>query len=415
MGSHERAARIRVMQSFRPNSATNPYLLQLVRSVEDYATVETFSWPTALLGRYDVFHVHWPEILVRGSTAPRTVTRSILFFITLCVARVRHRAIVRTVHNIEPHEQLDPLRRMLLRLCDRWTTSWITMTEAIDPPEPKALIPHGHYCDWYPETDEVERVPGRVLFFGYVRKYKGIDDLLAVVPKISTTPFSLRIVGRPHDAAELVSEIESVAASDQRVTARLESLDDPDLAREIRSACLVVLPYRSMVNSGTAVLALSLARPVLVPSATSTTELNRELGDRWVVTYTGALTAEAVTTALDQAIQLGDDDRPNLSLRDWDRVAAAHVDVYRDAVRLVHDYVSGKWRDFFSTFRGSQREPPAVPEARWQAPLSAGPRARRRSGARNVPGRDEQGVVPRRRLVLRELRRRRHCVSRQPG
>ena len=49
--------------------------------------VQYFSWRTALLGRYDVFHVHWPEVLVRGRTRWRAMARSLLFVLVL--ARLR--------------------------------------------------------------------------------------------------------------------------------------------------------------------------------------------------------------------------------------------------------------------------------------------------------------------------------------
>ena len=328
-------SKLRVLQSFRPNAATNPYLLQLVHALQEYATVETFSWRTAALGRYDVFHVHWPEVLLTGRTRLRTGARSILFFVVLVVARLRRRAIVRTVHNVEPHEGLDPSRRALVALCDRWTSGWITMTATVEVREPSALIPHGHYRDWYQVPSGVVPTAGQLLFFGNIRRYKGIDELLAVVSTCTRVPLSLRIVGRPQDP-ETTARIEDALARDERISTRLEYLEDADLALEIAASAVIVLPYRDMVNSGAALLALSLGRPVLVPSTESTRALQSEVGGSWVMTYTPPLSVDDVEASLDRVEDLLGVDRPDLSGREWDRAAREHLDLYFRAKLVAH-------------------------------------------------------------------------------
>jgi beta-1,4-mannosyltransferase len=103
----------------------------------------------------------------------------------------------------------------------------------------------------------------------------------------------------------------------------------------VTSAQLVVLPYREMHNSGTALTALSLDRPVLVPDNEVTRRLAHEVGDAWVHHFRGDLDARDIETALDEAAALGDSDRPDLSLREWDRAGADHVRAYRRAVALL--------------------------------------------------------------------------------
>jgi beta-1,4-mannosyltransferase len=59
-----------VLQSTgRPDDTTNPYLVQLLRALPDTVEVRYFSVCDALLSRYDLFHVHWPEYLIRHPTA----------------------------------------------------------------------------------------------------------------------------------------------------------------------------------------------------------------------------------------------------------------------------------------------------------------------------------------------------------
>jgi beta-1,4-mannosyltransferase len=74
----EPPSRLVVQQSFpRPRPTTNPYLVMLRDAVAAVPGVEvrTFTWRGALLDRYDVFHVHWPEILVSGHSPLKALVR----------------------------------------------------------------------------------------------------------------------------------------------------------------------------------------------------------------------------------------------------------------------------------------------------------------------------------------------------
>lgn len=321
-----------VLESFRPNPSTNPYLLLLTRALADRAEVDTFSWRRGVFGRYDVFHVHWPEVLVRGRTVPRSLVRTVAFVAVLVASRLRGRAIVRTLHNLAPHERLDPARRAVLALCNRWTTEWITLTETTASPDrqPSTTIPHGHYRGWYPDAPADDRIAGRVLFFGLVRRYKGVEDLLAAFERIDRPDLTLRIVGRLDDP-ELGDLIRAAASADDRVTASLEYLDEKALAAEIAACQLVVLPYRNMVNSGSLLLALSLARPVLAPRSPSTEELEEEIGPDWLLLYDDELSERVLSEALVRTSDLAGS-VPDLSAREWDLIASAHIEVFERAV-----------------------------------------------------------------------------------
>lgn len=323
---------VRVMQGFVPTAQTNPYLLELADALASEVDVLTFSWRLAMQGRYHVLHIHWPEVFLRGTTPVRSVARTLMTLSVLLVARCRRRVIVRTLHNVEPHEQLDLLRSAIVRLFDRWTTAWITLTGTITPPGPAVVIPHGHYRRWFAAYPRAVRIPGRVLFFGHLRRYKGIEDLLAAAASVTHTPFSLRIVGAPRD--DLVrSEVTSVANEVGHITAHLGYATDEELAREITQAELVVLPYRTMVNSGAALLALSLDRPILVPATPSTEELRGEVGARWVHTYHGTLSPEVLVGALADAAQVVTAGQTaDLSRREWDKLARDHAALYRTAL-----------------------------------------------------------------------------------
>ena len=141
--------RIRVLLSLTPPDGTTRYVVQLVEGVPTEVSLLFFSWRTALLGSYDVFHVHWPEFLIRGRSAIERLCRACLFAALLLRLKASGIPIVRTVHNLSPHEEGAWPERALLRLCDARTALFIRLNAATDigGRENVVTILHGHYRD----------------------------------------------------------------------------------------------------------------------------------------------------------------------------------------------------------------------------------------------------------------------------
>ncbi|MBC7723495.1 MAG: glycosyltransferase [Burkholderiaceae bacterium] len=322
-----------VLQSVRAfRSTTNPYLVQLVAAMPHGVATEMFTWRRAITGRYDVLHAHWPEVLLRGrSGVLRHVARLVLFSLLLARIRSSRIVVVRTLHNVGTHEAEGPLHRWLLDNFDSATTLWVRLNPQTVLPRPREArtIPHGHYRDWFPvPSDSV--VPGRILCFGLIRPYKGVEALLGAFRRVADVAASLHVVGKPASSA-LDAEVRALAAGDPRIALTLDYVDDPTLAAEVGEAQLVILPYRNMHNSGALLLALSLDRPVLVPGNIVTRDLAAEVGTDWVMTFDGELTAQTVSSALDWSAaprQAG----PDLSRREWSVIGEQHAEAYRAAI-----------------------------------------------------------------------------------
>ena len=62
-------------------------------------------------------------------------------------------------------------------------------------------------------------------------------------------------------------------------------VDDLTMTRLFAAADVVVLPYLDISNSGVAMLALSLQRPVIGPSKGAFPELQAQVGTTWVRTF----------------------------------------------------------------------------------------------------------------------------------
>lgn len=324
-----------VLQSFRELRPTsNPYLHDLLDALGSSPDVRVFTWRRALLGRWHVLHVHWPERIFRRGGRARTVLGEALFALLLLRIRLRRRAVVRTVHNLEPHEPGTASERRLLAALDRRTTLWICLNDVVRPPRvgPTEVIPLGRHGTTPAPRDAV--VPGRVLTFGLVRRYKGIDDLIRAVAGLPGAEVSLVVVGRP-DGSEVADDLRTLAAPDPRVRLRLEHVADDELAAEIEHAELIVLPYRKQQDSSAVIHGLSAGRPVLVPANDLNRTLATEVGPGWVHLFDGDLGPADIATALEVVRSASAAAPPDLSRRAWDVIGSAHRRAYARAVELT--------------------------------------------------------------------------------
>ncbi|HWI31657.1 MAG TPA: glycosyltransferase [Microbacterium sp.] len=323
---------VRVLHSLAPPDGTTKYVDQMTEGAPDDVEVSYFSWKRALAGDYDVLHLHWPEFLLRAKSGRTRFGKRQAMRATLLVTRVRRIPIVRTVHNLHPHERGGRGERRLLAKIDRRTTTFIRLnpTTEVEPWMDAVTILHGHYRDRFAEHPREAREAGLVLYFGIIRPYKGVEKLIDVFTSRDRPGQRLRIVGSP--TPELSERIASLTADTPDVTTRLAFVDDDELVREISRASLVVLPYAEMHNSGAALVALSLDRPILVPRSASNSALSAEAGPGWVIEYDGELTDAALSAALESARTIDPSSRPRLDGRDWDEVGRRHRAVYRDAM-----------------------------------------------------------------------------------
>ncbi|EZP27479.1 glycosyl transferase [Microbacterium oleivorans] len=330
--------RLRVMQSFgAPRATSNPYVHMLDAALAAAPGLEhlRFDRRTALVGRYDALHFHWPETLFGGATPAKKFVRRL--FGTLLIARLRltRTAIVRTLHNVELPDVDSRWERLLLRWIDRRADFHIRLNEStpVRPGIPSAVIPHGHYRDWFAFVPPTPAVPRSLGFVGLVRRYKGVESLIARFGETSPglADWTLRIAGNP-STGELADEIRTLASADERISLDLRYLSEEDFARAVLSAAGIVLPYRFMHNSGTALAALSLGRPVLVPRNEVNEALAIEVGEGWVSMFDGDLTADDLER-FSQTAAAPPATAPQLDDRGWSLVGIRHRDAFARAVR----------------------------------------------------------------------------------
>lgn len=324
---------MRVLQGFdfgEGVSTENPYIELFVNSLPAPVISLPFSWRAAFLSRYDVVHVHWPEYFTRASRRLRWM-KFVVFALLLLRWRIVGTRIVRTLHNEAPHEKGPVIERFLLERLDRMTDEWIVMNSASGAMLEGSVshIPHGHYRD---VIDPRARRPvlGQLLYFGLIREYKGVDDLIEVV-RASPGVSSMRVMGAVRNAS-LRDRIVMLSSGDDRIHLELAFVSDDELADAMSTCAAVILPYHNFTNSGSLLLALSMSCPVIVPRVPTTIELQREFGSDWVVLYDPPLSAEKLTLALSSAHLVDPTRVVDMSAREWERLGSLTASVYHAAM-----------------------------------------------------------------------------------
>lgn len=338
--------RLTVLVSFPPPRPTsvNPYTILLAEHIHKAGhRVLYFHWLAALFDDYDIFHVHWPENLVGGRTPLRRLVRQLLTVLILARLTLTRRALVRTVHNLELPEGLSRAQLFVLRLIDRRTDFIIRLNAFTPVPAsvPYATIPHPHFREWFAQFERSQPVHGQLGYVGRIRRYKGVEALIAAVNNVHAVAnavgevgLTARIAGYP-SSTELATTMKKLAGDDGSISLEFGFISDSTLVDIVTSSELVVLPYRLMHNSAAALTALSLDRPVLVPHNAVTRALALETGDGWVHTYTGELRGDDITTALVAVRTTSRGASPDLDRRSWTRTTRSHIEAYSRAVRIA--------------------------------------------------------------------------------
>jgi glycosyltransferase involved in cell wall biosynthesis len=290
------------------NRLENPYNAALYTELSARGvSVSEYSLWRAFRGRYDICHVHWPESTFNASLPEALLTTQSLLR-ALDWMRARGTRVIWTAHNLRAHERrFERAESRFFNAFAKRVDGVISLSEvALAPlyerfPEfaarPSFVIPHPHYRAEYP--DGVTRSQARaqlglpqdcalVLFFGRILGYKNVPKLIEVVrrlPRLSDgREVVLLIAGKPHDRTT-ETLIRRAAAAEPRIRARLSHIPQHETQHYFRAANLVALPYRDILNSGSAILALSFDRPVLLPRKGAAIELQRQIAGDWVQLY----------------------------------------------------------------------------------------------------------------------------------
>jgi glycosyltransferase involved in cell wall biosynthesis len=200
----------------------------------------------------------------------------------LVAGRLRNHGIkvISVLHNVLPHERNFGdrlLAKYFLRRCDRL----IALSNAvardirslgIDRPLRITAHPvYRHFGDPIPKADArralgISRSGEILLFFGFVRRYKGLHVLLEAMPAVIRSHPNIRLLvaGEFYEDEKRYREVIRTLKLDEHVVLYPEFIEANRVALFFSAADVVVQPYESATQSGVVQTAYHFEKPVIV-------------------------------------------------------------------------------------------------------------------------------------------------------
>ncbi|MFT3675184.1 MAG: glycosyltransferase [Chitinophagaceae bacterium] len=196
------------------------------------------------------------------------------------VRKKGHTRIVCIADNIIPHEKRPgdkPFTRYFVKSCH----AFITMSEKVmqdlrsfEDKKPALLIRHPLYDNF---GEPVAKTAARqhlaidsqqklVIFFGFIRKYKGLDLLLQAMtdPRIRQAGIRLLVAGEFYEEEQPYrQQIEQSGISDLLIL-HTDFIPDSEVRYYLCAADAVIQPYRNATQSGVTPLAYHFDKPMVV-------------------------------------------------------------------------------------------------------------------------------------------------------
>ena len=218
-----------------------------------------------------ILHVHWDEFVLRecrtGDEADAAVSR---FRDDLAAFKARGGTVFWTVHNEVPHtigfrDEFLAVRRLVADAADRIlvhneaSIGALSRQVGLDRSKVR-ILPHPSYlgrCESEAALQDGLRRPHDAVIqcFGWIRRQKGIAEMVHGLPEAFLLPRGLRIRVSGH--GEETAAVKAECAGRDDVEWDVRHVPDGEAASLLRSAACVVLPYERVLTSGVALLALS--------------------------------------------------------------------------------------------------------------------------------------------------------------
>jgi glycosyltransferase involved in cell wall biosynthesis len=207
------------------------------------------------------------------------------------VRKNRKTRIIAIADNVLPHEKRPGDReftRYFLKSCD----AFITMSDEVmkdlrrfekQKPAKKVIHPlYDNFGEIIPRAEAREILKDRlkldispgdkiILFFGFIRKYKGLDILLRAMaePGIRESGIRLLIAGEYYGDQRMYQQLISELQIADRLILKTDFIPDSEVQYYLCAADAVVQPYRRATQSGVTPLAYHFERPMIVSNVGS--------------------------------------------------------------------------------------------------------------------------------------------------
>jgi len=273
-----------------------------------------------------------------------------LGFIARLVRSNRHTRVITIFDNVIPHERRFG-DKLLTRFFVKSIDGALVMTKAVEndlrqfsPEMPCVISPHPLFDNYSVPVSRAEAIvrlklcPADrfILFFGFIREYKGLDLLLRAMAEQCVRDLGVKLIVAGEfyeDEKPYFDLIHNLSLAD-RVTFHSHFVSDEEVKYYFSAASLVVQPYRSATQSGVTQVAYHFNKPMVVTNVGGLAEIVPDGICGYVVEPEPVAIADAICRFFS-----GNEDRflPGIEEQkkqySWDRLTEAIRSLARDVQR----------------------------------------------------------------------------------
>lgn len=205
------------------------------------------------------------------------------------VRRNKHTKVVAITDNIIPHEKMPGgtlLSRYFVKSCDGFlamSRAVLTDLNTFDQQRPRVYSPHPLYDNFGAMVTRQQAVNylkleeniHYILFFGFIREYKGLDLLIQAFAdeRFRKLPVKLLVAGEFYiDAKPYLERIEKLGLTNH-VLLRTEFIENSEIVYYFCASDIVAQPYRDATQSGVTQIAYHFEKPMLTTNVGGLSEM----------------------------------------------------------------------------------------------------------------------------------------------
>jgi len=276
-----------------PINTGNPYQSLIIKHIREHgfdarpakgAGLLTPFFNAIIDFRIHIFHLHWQHYFLLGKTKFTTILKSLLFLLQLAFLRICGSKLVWTVHNISHHENKHRelelfFAKKIALLADKILVHCESAQETVQKAynivdkNKFSITYHGNYISYY--KNSISRIEARInlnlglddfvfLYFGLLRSYKGVLELIDSFGTISSDKTKLIIAGQPM-TKDLRRQLLRRSGSNPNIRLTLEYIPEDEIQIYMNAADIIVYPFLKILSSGSLLLAMSFGKPVIAP------------------------------------------------------------------------------------------------------------------------------------------------------
>ena len=205
------------------------------------------------------------------------------------IRRNRHSKVIAITDNIIPHEKMpggNLLSRYFVKSCD----GFVAMSRAVlsdlnkfDTVKPRVFSPHPLYDNFGASVSEnlakktigLEEDTKYILFFGFIREYKGLDLLIKAFAdeRFRQLPVKLLVAGEFYvDGKPYLDLIEELGLK-EFIVLRTEFIENHEIVNYFCACDIVAQPYKDATQSGVTQIAYHFEKPMLTTNVGGLSEM----------------------------------------------------------------------------------------------------------------------------------------------